>query len=182
MIHHRMQDMITSQEHLLKLTGEAHLFGDAIDTDRIIPGKYTKTLDLTELGAHIMEDLDPLFRTRMRKGDLIVAGTHFGCGSSREQAPLALKVAGISAVIAKSFARIFFRNAINVGLPVIEIPAHSIQQGDVLKVNLCEGRVENLTQRVSYICSPLPVVMLEILSAGGLVPFMRAGGSYEKKQ
>lgn len=160
-------------------TGRAHVYGDTIDTDRIIPGKYTKTLDLSELAAHVLEDLDPDFRTRAKAGDLIVAGAHFGCGSSREQAPLALKAAGVGAVIAKSFARIFYRNAVNVGLPVIEIPDHNIQQGDVLNFDLQAGWVYNQTQKITYQCTPLPPVMLKILSAGGLVPFLREGGSLE---
>jgi 3-isopropylmalate/(R)-2-methylmalate dehydratase small subunit len=157
----------------------AHVYGDAIDTDRIIAGKYTKTLDLNDLAAHVMEDLDPLFRTRFKAGDVVVAGEHFGCGSSREQAPLALRAAGVRAVIAKSFARIFYRNAINVGLAVLEVPDHTVAQDDELEINLGNGSVKNITQNQTYSCTPLPPVMLAILNAGGLVPFLRNGGSFE---
>lgn len=162
------------------MTSRAHVYGDTIDTDRIIAGKYTKTIDLNELAAHVLEDLDPQFKNRCQPGDIIAAGEHFGCGSSREQAPLALKAAGVSAVIARSFARIFFRNAINVGLPVLEIPNHTIVQNDQLEVDLSQGIVKNLTQGVEYACSPLPAVMLAIVQSGGLVPFLRAGGSFEQ--
>ena len=173
--------VILNKNSSIESSGQAHVYGDAIDTDRIIPGKYTKTLDLAELASHVMEDLDPHFRSRMKHGDLIVAGTHFGCGSSREQAPLALKAAGVSAVVAKSFARIFFRNAINIGLPVIEIAEHSIQQGDSIHFNLTQGVIHNVTQKIHYSCTPLPPVMLNILNAGGLVPFLRAGGNFADK-
>lgn len=168
----------TSQKAMPTFSGHAHVYGDAIDTDRIIPGKYTKTIDLSELASHVMDDLDPQFRSRMQRGDVVVAGEHFGCGSSREQAPLALRAAGVSAVIARSFARIFFRNAINIGLPVIEIADHTIHQGDLLKLDLLQGKVHNLSQNQIYDCTPLPAVMLNILNAGGLVPFLRAGGSF----
>ena len=123
----------------------AHTYGNNIDTDRIIPGKYTKTLDITSLAAHVMEDLDPDFHKKFKYGDIIVAGDNFGCGSSREQAPVALKAAGVSVVIARFYARIFFRNAINIGLPVLEIPDHDIDTGDLLAVDLAAGIVENKT-------------------------------------
>jgi len=164
------------------MSSRAHVYGDAIDTDRIIAGKYTKTLDLNDLASRVFEDLDAEFRTRFKAGDFVVAGEHFGCGSSREQAPLALKAVGVRAVIAKSFARIFYRNAINVGLPVLEIPTHIIQTNDELEVDLRTGVVNNLTQGVSYTCTPLPPVMLAILNAGGLVPFLRNGGSFEQQE
>ena len=112
------------------LNGRAHVYGDHVDTDRIIPGKYTKTLNLQTLADHVLEDLDPEFRSRMSRGDVVVAGENFGCGSSREQAPLALKTAGVSAVVARYFARIFFRNAINIGLPVLEVPDLVSETGD----------------------------------------------------
>ncbi len=155
------------------LRGRAHVYGDNIDTDRIIPGKYTKTLDAQTLAEHVLEDLDPDFRNRMQRGDFVVAGDNFGCGSSREQAPVALQTAGVSAVIARYFARIFFRNAINIGLPVLEIPSHDIVQGDELEVNLASGTVLNLTTGKRYQANPLPEVMLRILQAGGLVNYLR---------
>ena len=139
------------------LKGTVHAYsgalGDNIDTDRIIPGKYTKTLDVSSLAAHVMEDIDPTFRDRVKRGDIIVAGDNFGCGSSREQAPVALKAAGVSVVIAKYFARIFFRNAINIGLPLLEIPNHNISNGAVLEVNLLEGTVLDTSSGETYIAT-----------------------------
>ena len=152
---------------------KAHVYQDNIDTDRIIPGKYTKTLDLSLLAAHVMEDLDPEFSTRFVPGDIIVAGDNFGCGSSREQAPLALKTAGVSLVIARFFARIFFRNASNIGLPVLEIPDHSIQPGDEIEFDLASGKVINHTQKKTYQANQLPPVMLKIMQEGGLVPYLQ---------
>ncbi|OLO27867.1 3-isopropylmalate dehydratase [Alkalihalophilus pseudofirmus] len=162
----------------MNLKGNAHVYGNNIDTDRIIPGKYTKTLNLQDLANHVLEDLDPEFRSRMNKGDSVVADHNFGCGSSREQAPLALKTAGVSVVIARSFARIFFRNAINVGLPVIEIPDHDIAQGDELSVDLTTGTVYNLTQNKEYIGTQMPQVMINILNEGGLTNFLKKHGDY----
>ncbi len=160
------------------LSGQAHVYGDHIDTDRIIPGKYTKTLDLSSLAAHVLEDLDPEFRSRMTPGDMVVGGDNFGCGSSREQAPLALKTAGVSVVIARYFARIFYRNAINIGLPVVEAPTLEAETGDVLVVDLAAGTVTNDRTVNTHPCTPMPPVMLSILSAGGLVPFMQEHGGY----
>lgn len=162
----------------LLIQGTAHAYGDDIDTDRIIAGKYTKTLVQADLAAKVLEDLDPEFRTRMKPGDVLVGGHNFGCGSSREQAPLALKAAGVGAVVASSFARIFFRNAINTGLPVIDIGPHSIAMGDELKVDMAQGVVVNLTQNVTYEAKPMPEVMQAILTSGGLVPYMREHGGY----
>jgi 3-isopropylmalate dehydratase small subunit len=160
------------------LKGLAHVYGDNIDTDRIIPGKYTKTLDLNELAAHCLEDLDPGFRTRMRRGDWVVGGDNFGCGSSREQAPLALKTAGVSGVIAKYFARIFFRNAINIGLPVLEVPDLVAERGDELEVDLKAGRVRNLTKGTTHQAAAMPEVMIQILNEGGLVDYLKKNGTY----
>ena len=160
------------------LTGLAHVYGDNIDTDRTIPGKYTKTLDLSHLAAHVLEDLDPTFRERVRPGDILVAGRNFGCGSSREQAPLALKAAGITAVVAHSFARIFFRNGINLGLPLLEIGPHNIEGGSQLTVDLVDGRITDHTTDQTYQATKLPAVMLEILEAGGLVNYLKAHGGY----
>lgn len=160
------------------LTGTAHLYGDNIDTDRIIPGKYTKTLLPEDLAAHAMEDVDPGFRDKVQPGDLVVAGTNFGCGSSREQAPRALAACGVSAVIARSFARIFYRNAINIGLPALEIPDHRIPNGSKVRVDLPTGVVHVEGQSSTYQATPLPEVMMAILRAGGLVNYLRQQGSY----
>jgi len=160
------------------LKGKAHVYGDNIDTDRIIPGKYTKTLDLKELAAHCLEDVDPAFRTRMQPGDWVVAGDNFGCGSSREQAPLALKTVGVSGVIARYFARIFFRNAINIGLPVLEVPDLSAAPGDELEVDLKAGSVRNLTQGTTHKAAAMPEVMIKILNEGGLVEYLKKNGTY----
>jgi 3-isopropylmalate/(R)-2-methylmalate dehydratase small subunit len=159
-----------------KKTGRAHVYGDHIDTDRIIPGKYTKTLDAQMLADHVLEDLDPDFRKKLVIGDILVAGENFGCGSSREQAPIALQKAGISLIIAKYFARIFFRNAINIGLPVLEIPSVKIASGDMLEVDLEQGEVMNLTNGECFHASPLPPFMLQILREGGLVRYMQTHG------
>ncbi len=162
-------------------TGRAHVYGDHVDTDRIIPGKYTKTLDLSSLAAHVLEDLDPSFRERLVQGDILVGGDNFGCGSSREQAPIALKVAGVSVVIARYFARIFYRNAINIGLPVVEAPSLEAKMGDVLSVDLATGVITNQTSNRRFDCTPTPPVMLRILEKGGLVPFMRSEGGYTQE-
>ena len=161
------------------MEGRTHVYGDNIDTDRIIPGKYTKTLDTASLAAHVLEDLDPAFREKMTPGDLLVAGDNFGCGSSREQAPLALKEVGVSAVIARYFARIFFRNAINIGLPVLEVPDHDIADGDRVSVDLAGGTVTNHRTGKTSRATTLPRVMIDILDAGGLVPYLRQRGTYQ---
>ena len=160
------------------IQGNAHLYGDHIDTDAIIPGKFTKTLDLQSLADHVLEDLDQEFRSNMKPGDILVAGVNFGCGSSREQAPLALKTAGIAAVIAKSFARIFFRNAINIGLPAIEVADCQIATGDRVAIDMQQGHVTNLTQKLEFHSTRLPDVMIDILAAGGLVNYLKKNGSY----
>jgi len=154
-------------------------YGDNIDTDRIIPGKYTKTLDMSTLAQHVLEDLDPTFKDTVRPGDVVAGGWNFGCGSSREQAPVALKMAGVSVVIARTFARIFFRNAINVGLPLLEIRDHDIETGDVLNIDLTTGRVENITRNKVYQAAALPQVMIDILNEGGLVPYLKKQGDYK---
>ncbi|MDM5333973.1 3-isopropylmalate dehydratase small subunit [Ureibacillus composti] len=161
------------------LEGTAHVYGDNIDTDRIIAGKYTKTLNMQELADHVFEDLDPDFRVKLKNGDILVAGNNFGCGSSREQAPLALKKAGVSIVIARSFARIFYRNAINIGLPILEINDHTISDKDQLKVNLSTGVVENLTTSEGYHGSEMPLVMIDIINDGGLVKYLKKRGTYQ---
>jgi 3-isopropylmalate/(R)-2-methylmalate dehydratase small subunit len=164
----------------LLLTGNAHKFNlDDINTDYIISGKYKfKTLDMKELAKHVMEDLDPEFYSKINEGDFIVAGNNFGCGSSREQAPLAIKNAGISAVIAKSFARIFYRNAINTGLPVVECDTDKIEAGDRLEVDLKKGVVRNITKNIEIKTNPLPSVMIKILNDGGLAAHFRKYGGF----
>ena len=167
-----------SRDFTTPLEGSAHVYGDHIDTDRIIPGKYTKTLDLSQLSAHVLEDLDPEFRQRMSPGDFVVGGDNFGCGSSREQAPLALLHSGVGAVLARSFARIFYRNAINIGLPVVEVPELEVSSGDRLRVDLAAGIVLNLTTGATAQVRPLPPVMQAILSAGGLTPLLATHGGW----
>ena len=161
------------------LKGRAHVYGDNIDTDAIIAGKYTKTLDLQTLADHVLEDLDPGFINKIRKGDILVAGDNFGCGSSREQAPLALKAAGVSAVVAHGFARIFFRNAVNIGLPVLEMKDFEIESGDALEIELVSGAVKNLTKSVQYRAAAMPQTMIEILREGGLVNYLKKYGDYQ---
>jgi 3-isopropylmalate dehydratase small subunit len=158
--------------------GRAHVYGDNIDTDRIIPGKYTKTLDLSDLAAHVLEDVDPEFSQRVRPGDILVAGDNFGAGSSREQAPLAIKTAGVSVVVANSFARIFYRNAINIGLPVVEVGQHQIKDGHEVEVDLDRGLVVDRTVGERYRATKMPEVMVQILNAGGLVNYLRQHGDY----
>lgn len=159
------------------MKGKAHRFGDDVNTDYIISGRHKfKTLDMKELARYVMEDLDPGFVERLEKGDFVVAGKNFGCGSSREQAPLALMHAGVAAVLAESFARIYFRNSINNGLAAIVCDTSRIDEGDELEVDLREGVVRNVTKGISIESSPLPRVMLDILSEGGLVEYMKRHG------
>ncbi|PIC78085.1 3-isopropylmalate dehydratase [Sporosarcina sp. P19] len=162
----------------MNLKGIAHVYGDNIDTDRIIPGKYTKTLDMQKLADHVLEDVDPEFHKIVQEGDILVAGENFGCGSSREQAPLALKTAGISVVIAESFARIFFRNAINIGLPLVELKDFQINKGDMIEVNVQEGTVKNHANNKSYQGAKMPEVMVNILNESSLVEYLKKHKSY----
>lgn len=156
-----------------------HVYGDNIDTDRIIPGKYTKTLDMSTLANHVLEDLDPDFRSTVRPGDLLVAGENFGCGSSREQAPIALKQCGLSCIVADYFARIFFRNAINIGLPILEIGPHDIAKSDDIEVDIQAGKVINRTKNKIYEATKLPQVMIDILQRGGLVSYLKEHKTYK---
>ncbi|MGE4398637.1 MAG: 3-isopropylmalate dehydratase small subunit [Campylobacterales bacterium] len=152
--------------------GKAFVFGDNIDTDLIIAARYLNTSNPIELAKHAMEDADPEFVNKISKGDLIVAGENFGCGSSREHAPVAIKYAGISAVIAKSFARIFYRNAFNTGLVILEVKeADKISEGDELKVDLAAGTVQNITKNETYAFNAIPPFMMELLNAGGLMEY-----------
>ena len=158
----------------MNLKGTAHKFGANIDTDAIIPARYLTVSEPEELAKHCMEGIDSEFLNRVQPGDIIVATTNFGCGSSREHAPIAIKAAGISCVIAQSFARIFFRNAINIGLPLLECAqADEIEQGDELEVALKKGEIKNITRDSLVKAEPYPDFMLEIISAGGLIEYTR---------
>lgn len=161
------------------IRGFAHKLGDDINTDYIISGKYKfKTLDMKELAQHIFEDIEPDFIKKIKPGDIIVAGKNFGCGSSREQAPLVIKNAGLSAVVAVSFARIFYRNAINNGLPLIECDTSGIEEGDELEINLEEGIVTDITKDFQIKINPLPPFMMKLLQDGGLVEHFKKYGGF----
>jgi 3-isopropylmalate/(R)-2-methylmalate dehydratase small subunit len=159
-------------------SGKAHVYGNNIDTDRIIPGKYTKTLDLSELAEHVLEDVDPMFSSRVRPGDVLVAGDNFGAGSSREQAPLAIQAAGIAAVVGNYFARIFYRNAVNIGLPVVEVGSHQIETGNDIVVDLDRGLVIDRSAGKTYQATKMPEIMVRILEARGLVNYLQENGDY----
>ncbi|NPA15511.1 MAG: 3-isopropylmalate dehydratase small subunit [Deferribacteres bacterium] len=160
----------------MKIKGRVWKFGDHIDTDVIIPARYLNTSDPYELAKHCMEDADPEFASKVKEGDIIVAGENFGCGSSREHAPIAIKYAGISCVVAKSFARIFFRNAFNTGLPIVECPeaVEKTDEGDELLVDLEAGKIVNLTKGLEFEIEPIPDFMMELLKAGGLIPYIKS--------
>ena len=155
--------------------GTAHKYGRDVDTDVIIPARYLNTHDPDELAAHCMEDIDADFIGRVQPGDIIVAEENFGCGSSREQAPVAIKAAGISCVVAASFARIFYRNAINIGLPILVCPeaAREVKSGDRLRVDLDNGEVVNMTSGKAYQADRFPDFMQEIVAAGGLMQHVK---------
>ena len=158
----------------MKTTGKVWKFGDDIDTDLIIPGRYLNTSDPKELARHCMEDADPSFAGKVASSDIIVAGKYFGCGSSREHAPIALLGNGVSVVLAESFARIFYRNAINIGLPALECPGihEAVEKGDTLEVDVTGGVVRNLSNGKELRFKPLPDFMVEVLNAGGLAPYL----------
>lgn len=152
------------------ITGNVWCFGDNIDTDLIIAARYLNTSDPKELAKHVMEDADPAFVSKLKAGDVIVAGENFGCGSSREHAPIALKAAGVAAVVAKSYARIFYRNAFNTGLPIFELPeTEEINEGDRLSISLEKGSIVNETTQKTYAFTPIPPFMRELIDAGGLM-------------
>lgn len=159
----------------MSIRGKVWKYGDNVDTDAIIPARYLNTTSEAELAAHCLEDLDATFAKTVRPGDILVAGKNFGCGSSREHAPVALKACGIGCIIAESFARIFYRNAINIGLPILECPAavREIQAGQTLEVDLASGVVRNLETGRVYQATPYPPFMLEIIAAGGLIEYTR---------
>ena len=162
------------------LNGRALKFGDSISTDHIIPGRFAHLRsNLPELAKHAMEDADPTFVTRVNPGDFIVAGRNFGLGSSREHAPLVIKVAGVSAILAKSVARIFFRNAINLGLPVLLCDTDGITDGDELKIDLKDGIVWDTTTGHRLTFGRIPAVMLSILDEGGLLPYVQKHGRFK---
>lgn len=159
----------------MNFRGKAHKFGADIDTDAIIPARYLNTSDPLELAKHCMEDADPEFVRRMKTGDVIVADKNFGCGSSREHAPIAIKAAGVSCVIAKSFARIFYRNSFNMGLPILESPeaVDGISDGDELEIDTDAGTINNVTTGKVYEAQPIPPFMQELIAAGGLIEYVK---------
>ena len=161
----------------MNVTGTAVKYGDNIDTDVIIPARYLTTTDPKELASHCMEDIDKTFAERVKPGDIMVGGTNFGCGSSREHAPIAIKESGISCVVAATFARIFYRNAINIGLPIVECAEASrkIQAGDRVSVDFDTGVITNLTRNETYQGEPFPAFIQGIIAAGGLMNAIKAG-------
>ena len=162
----------------MKFTGSAWKFGSDIDTDRIIPARYLTTSEPAELAKHCMEDADPEFASKVKKGDIIVADKNFGCGSSREHAPIALKASGVSCVIACSFARIFYRNSFNMGLPILESDevVDSTDSGDRLEVDMDTGEIYNATKKLRFQARPVPPFMQELIKAGGLLASIKKQG------
>ncbi|MDR0197412.1 MAG: 3-isopropylmalate dehydratase small subunit [Oscillospiraceae bacterium] len=161
----------------MQARGFVHKYGDNVDTDVIIPARYLNTSDVKELAAHCMEDIDAKFSENVRRGDIIVGGANFGCGSSREHAPAAIKESGIACVIAETFARIFYRNAINIGLPILECPAaaREIRKGDEVQIDFDAGTVTDLTAGKSYKAEPFPDFIKEIIKSGGLLKSISKG-------
>ncbi len=160
----------------MKVSGKAHVYGDNVDTDVIIPARYLNTPDAQELAQHCLEDLDVTFASRVARGDLLVAGRNFGCGSSREHAPRAIKACGVSCVIAATFARIFYRNALNIGLPIVECPdaAAATRAGDAVAVDFDTGVITDETTGRTFRSEPFPPFMQELIAAGGLAAYWRA--------
>ena len=156
--------------------GIVHKYGDHVDTDVIIPARYLATQDARELASHCMEDIDKTFITKVKDGDIMAAGANFGCGSSREHAPIAIKASGISCVIARTFARIFYRNAINIGLAILECPAASaeIENGDEVEVNFDTGVITNVTKNETYQAEPFPPFIKDMIAKGGLMASLKA--------
>lgn len=159
----------------MKLAGKTWKFGNDVDTDLIIPARYLNTSEPSELAKHCMEDADPTFAGKVQAGEIIVAGKNFGCGSSREHAPIAIKAVGVTAVIADSFARIFYRNSINIGLPILESPdaAREINERDEVEIDLDNGVIYNKSQDKTYRVAPFPPFIQEIINTGGLVNYVR---------
>ena len=160
----------------MRAHGKVHKYGDNVDTDVIIPARYLNTPDAKELASHCMEDIDADFARRVRPGDIVVAGRNFGCGSSREHAPIALKASGVACVVAESFARIFYRNALNIALPILECPeaACAISPGDEVSVDLDTGEIADLTTGGRFAAEPFPPFMQELINAGGLAAYLRS--------
>ncbi len=161
----------------MKYTGNVLKYGDNVDTDVIIPARYLNTSDHKELASHCMEDIDKTFVSRVQQGDIITAGQNFGCGSSREHAPIAIKASGVSLVIAKSFARIFYRNAINIGLAIVECPeaAENISEGDKVEADMDNGIIRNLTTGQEFKAAPFPDFVQKIIENGGLMESIAKG-------
>ena len=161
----------------MQVKGFVHKYGDHVDTDVIIPARYLATQDPKELAAHCMEDIDPAFAGKVHEGDILVAGANFGCGSSREHAPIAIKASGISCVIAATFARIFYRNAINIGLAILECPAAAaaIQAGDEVSVDFDTGVITDVTRGETYQAQPFPPFIKDMIAKGGLMASLAAG-------
>ena len=159
----------------MKLKGKVFKYGADVNTDVIIPARYLNVSDPDELAKHCMEDIDGEFLKKVKPGDIIMATTNFGCGSSREHAPLAIKAAGVSCVIAESFARIFFRNAINIGLPLLECAeaVKNTDAGDILEVDLAKGKIRNITKGKTFTAKPYPEFMAELIAAGGLIEYTK---------
>ena len=171
----RFTPLTQDRRFQLKLKGKVHRFGADVNTDVIIPARYLSLSEPGELARHCMEDIDAEFITKVEPGDIILAATNFGCGSSREHAPLAIKASGISCVIAQSFARIFFRNAINIGLPLLECPeaANETDAGDILEVDLSRGEIDNISRRKKFTAKPYPEFMMGIIASGGLIEYTK---------
>ena len=163
----------------MKARGRVHKYGDNVDTDVIIPARYLNTADHRELASHCMEDIDADFTKKVAPGDVMVGGANFGCGSSREHAPIAIKESGISCVIASTFARIFYRNSINIGLAILECPeaAANIDDGDLVSVDFVEGIIYNETKDQTYKAQPFPEFIRDIISAGGLLKSIKESGA-----
>lgn len=159
----------------MKIQGKVHKYGDHVDTDVIIPARYLNTADHKELATHCMEDIDKDFVKNVNEGDIIVAGVNFGCGSSREHAPIAIKAAGVSCVIAKNFARIFYRNSLNIGLPILECPeaGEDIENGDEVSVDFDSGVITNITKGKTYKAEPFPPFIQNIIKQGGLLASLK---------
>jgi 3-isopropylmalate dehydratase small subunit len=168
----------------MKIEGRVWKFGSDVDTDAIIAARYLNQSDPVELAKHTMEDERPEFPREVKKGDILVAGRNFGCGSSREHAPLALKTAGVSCLVAESFARIFYRNGFNIGLPLLESPeaSESIRDGDRVRVDFNTGEIYNLTQKKSFSAKPIPKFMLDLIKDGGLIPHLKKKSKKTKKR
>jgi 3-isopropylmalate/(R)-2-methylmalate dehydratase small subunit len=159
----------------MTLKGKVFKYGENVDTDAIIPARYLNVSEPDQLAEHCMEDIDPDFVNKVEPGDIIVATTNFGCGSSREHAPIAIKASGVSCVIARTFARIFFRNAINIGLPLLECPeaVDATDAGDLLEVDLEKGEITNITKGKTFTAEPYPEFMSELIAAGGLIEYTK---------